>query len=38
MTWVQQCAAMPQLGGLGTAAGWSYVMASIAGEAIRAGR
>jgi acyl-CoA dehydrogenase len=34
MSWVQECAAMEQLGGLGTAAGCSYVMPSIVGEAV----
>ncbi|MBI2889230.1 MAG: acyl-CoA/acyl-ACP dehydrogenase [Nitrospirae bacterium] len=34
MTWVQECAAMEELGCLGTAAGCSYVMPSIVGEAL----
>ncbi|MBI2895308.1 MAG: acyl-CoA/acyl-ACP dehydrogenase [Deltaproteobacteria bacterium] len=34
MTWVQECAAMEEMGCLGTAAGCSFVMPSIVGEAV----
>jgi alkylation response protein AidB-like acyl-CoA dehydrogenase len=34
MNWVAECAAMEEIGCLGTSAGCSYVMASITGEAL----
>jgi alkylation response protein AidB-like acyl-CoA dehydrogenase len=34
MNWVAECAAMEEIGALGTAAGCSYVMPSIVGEAL----
>jgi alkylation response protein AidB-like acyl-CoA dehydrogenase len=36
MNWVAECAAMEEIGPLGTAAGCSYVMPSIVGEALTA--